>query len=74
MWLKRDPSIGVSLPVSINVMGEVKSILCLFRTPTMVGASRSRVSDSKSVAQSCSRQLHARADSLQNSDLAGPSP
>lgn len=33
---------------------------------------RSQISDLKSVAESCSRQIRAWADSLQNSDIQGP--
>jgi hypothetical protein len=32
---------------------------------------KSQISDLKSIAESCSRQLRARADSLQNSEIKG---
>jgi len=52
--------------------GEVRSMLCFFdRRPALVHL-KSQISNLKSLAQSCSRQLRAWADSLQNSDIAGP--
>jgi len=52
--------------------GEVRSMLCFFeRRPALVDF-RSEISNLKSLAESCSRQLWGWADSLQNSDIAGP--
>lgn len=56
--------------------GEVRSMLCLKeRRSIKAGWSadlKSRISNLKSHAESCSRQLRAWADSLQNSDIKGP--
>jgi four helix bundle protein len=52
--------------------GEVRSMLCFFERRPRLAPLRSQISDLKSVAESCSRQLRAWADSLQNSDIAGP--
>jgi four helix bundle protein len=52
--------------------GEVRSMLCFFeRRPVLVDF-RSEISNLKSIAESCSRQIRAWADSLQNSDIKGP--
>jgi four helix bundle protein len=51
--------------------GEVRSMLCLLaRRPWMMNF-KSQISNLRSVAESCSRQLRAWADSLQNSDVKG---
>ena len=53
--------------------GEVRSMLTLLaRRPWVAANLRSQISDLKPLAESCSRQLRAWADSLQNSDIAGP--
>jgi four helix bundle protein len=52
--------------------GEVRSMLCFFERRPKLRDFRSQISNLKSVAESCSRQLRAWADSLQNSDIAGP--
>jgi hypothetical protein len=44
----------------------------LARRPWVAANLRSQISDLKPLAESCSRQLRAWADSLQNSDIAGP--
>jgi|SRR5215467_13212810 len=55
--------------------GEVRSILCLKeRRAEKCNWSadlKSRISELKSIAESCSRQLRAWADSLQNSEIKG---
>jgi four helix bundle protein len=51
--------------------GEVRSMLCYFeRRPVLVDF-RSEISNLKSLAEGCSRQLRAWADSLQNSEIEG---
>lgn len=51
--------------------GESRSMLCYFeRRPALVDF-KSQISNLKSVAESCSRQLRAWADSLQNSEIEG---
>jgi four helix bundle protein len=58
--------------------GEVRSMLLFAeRRPHVRRASnaddlKSQISDLKSLAESCSRQLRAWANSLQNSDIRGP--
>lgn len=53
--------------------GEVRSMLIvLSRRPWLAADLKSEISNLKSLAESCSRQLRAWADSLQNSDIAGP--
>lgn len=52
--------------------GEVRSMLCFFERRPKLRDFRSQISDLKSIAESCSRQLGAWAQSLQNSDIAGP--
>ena len=53
--------------------GEVHSMLTvLSRRPWLELDLKSHLSNLKSLAESCSRQLRAWADSLQNSDIAGP--
>lgn len=52
--------------------GEVRSMLCFFERRPALADLRSQISDLKSIAESCSRQIRAWADSLQNSDITGP--
>lgn len=52
--------------------GEVRSMLCYFERRPALRDFRSEISNLKSLAESCSRQLRAWADSLQNSDIEGP--
>jgi len=52
--------------------GEVRSMLRLLSRRSELPNLRSQISDLISLAESCSRQLRAWADSLQNSDIAGP--
>lgn len=51
--------------------GEVRSMLCYFeRRPALVDF-KSDISNLKSIAESCSRQIRGWADSLQNSEIEG---
>lgn len=51
--------------------GETRSMLCYFdRRPALVNF-KSQISELKSLAESCSRQIRAWADALQNSDIKG---
>jgi len=53
--------------------GEVRSMLTLLaRRPWLPDNLKSEISNLRSIAESCSRQLRAWADSLQNSAIAGP--
>lgn len=52
--------------------GEVRSMLCFFERRPAIADFRSEISNLKSTAESCSRQLGAWASSLQNSDITGP--
>jgi four helix bundle protein len=55
--------------------GEVRSMLCLKerrgRKANWPADLKSEISELKSIAESCSRQLRGWADSLQNSDIKG---
>jgi four helix bundle protein len=55
--------------------GEVRSMLCLkerrARKANWPADLKSQISDVKSIAESCSRQLRGWADSLQNSEIKG---
>lgn len=51
--------------------GEVRSMLCFFEHRPKLRNFKPQISNLKSIAESCSRQLRAWADSLQNSDIAG---
>ena len=52
--------------------GETRSMLCLLERRKWSEDLQSQIADLKSLAESCSRQLRAWADSLQNSDIKGP--
>lgn len=56
--------------------GEVRSMLSVLqrtaRAKRFSADVKSQISNLKAIARGCSRQLRGRADSLQNSDLAGP--
>lgn len=52
--------------------GEVRSMLCFFERRPALKDLKSQISDLKSLAESCSRQIRAWAESLQNSDIQGP--
>ena len=51
--------------------GEVRSMLCFFERRPSLEDFRSEISNLKSTAEGCSRQLRAWADSLQNSEIEG---
>lgn len=51
--------------------GEVRSMLCLMERRKHFAHLKSGISNLKSLAASCSRQLRGWADSLQNSDIKG---
>ena len=51
--------------------GEVRSMLCLLERRPWMHDFKSQIANLKSTAESCSRQLRAWADSLQNSDIKG---
>ena len=52
--------------------GEVRSMLRLLARRPGISDFKSQISDLAVLAESCSRQLRAWAESLQNSDIAGP--
>jgi four helix bundle protein len=52
--------------------GEVRSMLTVGSRRVYLSNFRSEISNLINLAESCSRQLRAWADSLQNSDIAGP--
>jgi four helix bundle protein len=52
--------------------GEVRSMLCYFERRPKLAPLKSQISNLKTTAESCSRQLGAWAQSLQNSDIPGP--
>jgi four helix bundle protein len=52
--------------------GEVRSMLCFFERRPALSDFKSEISNLKSIAESCSRQIRAWADALQNSDIKGP--
>ena len=51
--------------------GEVRSMLCYFHDRPMLSEFRAKISALKLIAESCSRQLRAWADTLQNTDIKG---
>ena len=51
--------------------GEVRSMLCFLERRKGFGNFKSQIANLKSIAESCSRQLRAWADHLQNSDIKG---
>ena len=51
--------------------GEVRSMLCFIERRKGYAHFKSQISNLKSIAESCSRQLRAWADHLQNSDIKG---
>ena len=51
--------------------GEVRSMLCYFERRPGLRNFKSQISNLKSISESCSRQIRAWADHLQNSDIKG---
>lgn len=51
--------------------GEVRSMLCYFERRPALKDFKSQISNLKSLAESCSRQIRGWADALQNSDIKG---
>jgi four helix bundle protein len=51
--------------------GEVRSMLCFIERRAAFSNLKSQISDLKSRSESCSRQLRAWADHLQNTDIQG---
>lgn len=52
--------------------GEVRSMLLFFERRAALEDLKFQISDLKARAESCSRQLRAWADTLQNTDITGP--
>ena len=52
--------------------GEVRSMLCVLERRPWMKDLKSQISNVRSIAESCSRQLRGWADSLQNSEIKGP--
>ena len=52
--------------------GEVRSMLLYFERRPVLLNFKSEISNLKSIAESCSRQIRAWADALQNSEIKGP--
>ena len=59
------------LYISRGSAGEVRSMLCFIERLRWAKDLKSLISDLKSKAESCSRQLRGWADHLQNSDIKG---
>ena len=51
--------------------GETRSMLCYFERRPMLAGFKPEITRLKALAESCSRQIHRWADSLQNSDIKG---
>lgn len=51
--------------------GEVRSMLCFLERRAACDDFKSEISNLKSIAESCSRQIRAWADHLQNSEIQG---
>jgi len=51
--------------------GEVRSMLCFLDRRVAINDFKSQISNLKSIAESCSRQIRAWAEHLQNSDIQG---
>jgi four helix bundle protein len=65
------PELLTVLYIARGSAGEARSMLILFERLPYFADLKSQISDLKSQAESISRQLRARADSLQNSDIKG---
>ncbi|MGL4400477.1 MAG: four helix bundle protein [Luteolibacter sp.] len=52
--------------------GEVRSMLCFFERRPALSNFKSEISNLKPLSESCSRQIRAWADALQNSEIKGP--
>lgn len=52
--------------------GETRSMFCLLERKPVLADLKSEISNSRLLAESCSRQLRGWAEHLQNSDIAGP--
>ncbi len=59
------------LYISRGSVGEVRSMLCFLERRPGLANFKSQISNLKSMAESCSRQLRGWADHLQNSDIKG---
>ena len=59
------------LYISRGSAGEVRSMLHFIEPEPAAKHLKSQISDLRSLAESCSRQIRAWADSLQNSDIRG---
>jgi len=60
------------LYIARGSVGEVRSMLLFCERLPEAANLKSQISDLKSLAESCSRQIRGWADSLQNSDIKGP--
>lgn len=60
-----------SLYIARGSAGETRSMLCYFERRPALSDFKSEISNLKSLAENCSRQLRGWADSLQNSDIEG---
>lgn len=52
--------------------GECRSMLCVLQRRRWIKELKPQIAELKATAESCSRQLCALADSLQDSDIKGP--
>jgi len=59
------------LYISRGSVGEVRSMLCFLERRPGFANFKSQISNLKSLAESCSRQLRGWADHLQNSEIKG---
>jgi len=60
------------LYVARGSAGEVRSMLCFLDNRSVFRNLKSEISNLKSIAESCSRQLRGLAEALQNSEIKGP--
>lgn len=65
------PELLSFLYIARGSAGEVRSMLCFFGRRPALKDFKSQISDLKELAESCSRQLRAWADSLQDSEIRG---